>query len=157
MNLRRLSFPSITAKNCIWVLHRTHPDVSLSRWSLALCHQSLAFRARLYAKPCRERSAWGGGGCIRAYVWGILRTYTANGWDVHGRETRDKTLRTFSWEGGQAQVHRKWFYFVMRHLIYQAAYHFRKLKIKEWLFSLTDEREDPEEETAEVAQKKKKR
>ena len=43
----------------------------------------------------------------------------------------------------------------MRHLIYQAAYHLRKLKIKEWLFSLTDEREDPEEETAEVAQKKK--
>ena len=35
----------------------------------------------------------------------------------------------------------------MRHLIYQAAYHFRKLKIKEWLFSITDEMEDPEEET----------
>ena len=43
----------------------------------------------------------------------------------------------------------------MRHLIYQAAYHFRKLKIKEWLFSMTDEMEDPEEETAEVAQKRK--
>ena len=43
----------------------------------------------------------------------------------------------------------------MHHLIYQAAYHFRKLKIKEWLFSLTDEMEDPEEETAEVAQKRK--
>ena len=54
-------------------------------------------------------------------------------------------------------MHRKWFYFVMRHLIYQAAYHFRKLKIKDWLFSLTDEMGDPEEETAEVAQKKKKR
>ena len=39
---------------------------------------------------------------------------------------------------------------------------FRKLKIKEWLFSLTDEREDPEEEaaeeeTAEVGQKKKRK
>ena len=43
----------------------------------------------------------------------------------------------------------------MRHLIYQAAYHFRKLKIKEWLFSLPDETEEPEEETAEVAQKRK--
>ena len=43
----------------------------------------------------------------------------------------------------------------MCHLIYQAAYHFRKLKIKEWLFSMTDEMEDPEEETAEVAQKRK--
>ena len=50
----------------------------------------------------------------------------------------------------------------MRHLIYQEADHFRKLKIKEWLFSLTDEREDPEEEaaeeeTAEVVQKKKRK
>ena len=45
----------------------------------------------------------------------------------------------------------------MRHLIYQAAYHLKKLKIKEWLLSLTDEREDPEEETAEVAQKKKRK
>ena len=50
----------------------------------------------------------------------------------------------------------------MRALIYQEADHFRKLKIKGWLFSLTDEREDPEEEaaedqTAEVAQKKKRK
>ena len=50
----------------------------------------------------------------------------------------------------------------MRHLIYQEADHFRKLKIKGWLFSLTDEKEDPEEEageeeTAEVAQKKKRK
>ena len=45
----------------------------------------------------------------------------------------------------------------MRHLIYQEADHFRKLKIKGWLFSLTDERENPEEETAEVAQKKKRK
>ena len=50
----------------------------------------------------------------------------------------------------------------MRHLIYKEADHFRKLKIKEWLFLLTDEREDPEEEaaeeeTAEVAQKKKRK
>ena len=45
----------------------------------------------------------------------------------------------------------------MCHLIYQAASHLKKLKIKEWLFSLTDEREDPEEETAEVAQKKKRK
>ena len=44
----------------------------------------------------------------------------------------------------------------MRHLINQAAYHFRKLK-SAWLFSLTDERGDPEEETAEVAQKKKRK
>lgn len=34
----------------------------------------------------------------------------------------------------------------MRHLIYQAAY-LLGLKIKEWLFSMTDEMEDPEEET----------
>ena len=32
---------------------------------------------------------------------------------------------------------------------------FRKLKIKEWLFSMTDEMEDPEEEITEVAQKRK--
>ena len=42
----------------------------------------------------------------------------------------------------------------MRHLIYQAAY-LLGLKIKEWLFSMTDEMEDPEEEIAEVAQKRK--
>ena len=81
MSSRRLSFPSITAKKCIWVLHRTH-QTSLSRWSLALRHQSLAFRTRLYAKLCREWSAWGGG-CIRAYVWGILRMYTAEAASNH--------------------------------------------------------------------------
>ena len=31
------------------------------QWSLALRHQSLAFRALLFSKPCEKRSAWGGG------------------------------------------------------------------------------------------------
>ena len=30
------------------------------QWSLALCHQSLAFRARIFSKPCEKRSAWRG-------------------------------------------------------------------------------------------------
>ena len=36
------------------------PDKVACRWSLALRHQSLAFRARLYEIPWEERSAWGG-------------------------------------------------------------------------------------------------
>ena len=36
------------------------PDKVARRWSLALCHQSLAFRARLYEIPWEERSGWGG-------------------------------------------------------------------------------------------------
>ena len=76
MSSRRLSFPSITAKKCVEYCIVPN-QTSLSRLSLALRHQSLAFRARLYAKQCRKRSAWGGGGCVRAYVCGILRMYTA--------------------------------------------------------------------------------
>ena len=36
------------------------PDKVARRWSLALRHQSLAFRARLYEIPWEERSGWGG-------------------------------------------------------------------------------------------------
>ena len=47
-------------------------------------------------KQKKMDTAWGGGGGSVS----VNGSGCANGSDVHGREMRDKTLSTSSWEGG---------------------------------------------------------
>ena len=71
--LRKLRRRKWTREATLMYLPRVPRRLSLVKiWtrSLALRHQSLTFCARLFAKPCEKRSAWGGDCWLMYYLAG---------------------------------------------------------------------------------------